>query len=152
MSWVLQSSIDDSQFASTLKNHTYSVWCIYYDSQIGLIDEQINELNQQIQQINNMSLTTNAVISPYQNVINSFSASNNLSNLIMAQTMTKITSSASRGIQKNGREIKRVQDKLRDVTNRKRSLIRMNGMIIDNKVSHQQNKIIQQIQNVQQQQ
>eukprot|EP01083_Nonionella_stella_P169065 572389_1 len=83
-------SIDDEQFINVLKNHNYMVWDIYYQHQIESIDKQINELNGQLRQINTMSLTATAAISPYQNTINSFSTSNDLLTLCMAQKMNGI--------------------------------------------------------------
>eukprot|EP01083_Nonionella_stella_P173499 598666_1 len=152
MSWIgthLDTCRDDEQYITTLKNHNYFAWNIYYDHQIESINRQINELNRQMQQINTMSLTATAAMSPYQRTTNSFLASNDLLSLGMAQQMNGIMKGYSRGIQKNSNEVRQIQNKLKRAEDRKRSLIRMDGNIMQNKETWKQSQLSQQIQSQQ---
>eukprot|EP00483_Globobulimina_turgida_P004169 UN04177 len=149
MSWIgswIDTSRDDEQYANALKTHNYFAWDIYYDHQIESIDKQINELNRQIQQVNTMSLTATAAISPYQRQIHSFSASNDLVSLCMAQNMNGIVKGYSNGIKKNSTEIRQIQNKLKQFEDRKRKLIQMNRNILQHKETWRQSQLSQQLQ------
>ena len=97
-----------------------------------------------------MSLTATAAISPYQSTINSFSSSNDLLTIAMAQQMNNtIIRGYSQGIKKNSAEIKDIQRKLKDVENRKLKLMRMNRNIIQHKATWKQSQLSQQLKNQQ---
>ena len=150
MSWIQMwqdETRDRETYGRAMDTHNYFVWDIYYESQMESINKQINELNREIQQVNSMSLTATAAISPYQTAVNTFSASNDLLTLCMAQKMNNIIKNYSDAMQTNSTEIKEIQKTLKKVEDRKRSLMRSNRDLIQHKETWQQSQLSQQLLN-----
>ena len=103
-----------------------------------------------MQQVNTMSLAATAAISPYQRTVHSFSASNDLLSIAMAQQINStIIKGYSNGMQKNSREIKKIQEQLKRAEDRKRTLMRLNRYVMQNKEEWKQSQLSQALKNQQ---